>query len=122
MAVSMLEKKLEGLDYIPCQHLSTRVQRSIYVQVKKASEWGTIGIIERSIQADDGMLVLRLTNLRNSYFDLFLSDKACERYKDRAKIGTVLGITKPTVLSVSLVATQGRRAKTSLLKHFFPSC
>jgi hypothetical protein len=73
--------------------------------VKKASEWATSGIVERSIQADDGMLVLRLTNLRNSYFDLFLSDKACERYKDVVKAGTVMGITKPTVLSVSIAVT-----------------
>lgn len=119
MATSLLEKKLQGLDYIPCQHLSTRVQRSIYVVVKKAIEWATIGIVERSIQADDGMLVLRLTNLRNSYFDLFLSDKACERYKDVVKVGTVMGITKPTVLSVSLAVIYGRIARISLLTFVF---
>lgn len=102
MGLTMIDKKMEGLDYIPCQELPTRVQRSIYVVAKKANEWATIGIVERSILADDGMLVLRLTNLRNNYFDLFLSDKACDRYKDMAKIGTVIGITKPTVLSVSI--------------------
>ncbi|KAI8343617.1 hypothetical protein BC941DRAFT_98095 [Chlamydoabsidia padenii] len=99
MAAALLVKKLDGIDYIPCQQLSSRVQHSIYVKVKKPNDWATIGIVERSIQTDDGLLVLRLTNLRNSYFDLFLSDKAHDRYKDLVKIGSVIGITKPVVLS-----------------------
>ncbi|ORZ21365.1 hypothetical protein BCR42DRAFT_192225 [Absidia repens] len=99
MKQAELEKKMDSLDYIPCHNLASRVQRSIYVAVKKANDWATIGIVERSIKADDDMLVLRLTNLRNSYFDLFLLDKSFDRYKDMVKIGTVVGITKPTVLS-----------------------
>ncbi|CAO3588074.1 unnamed protein product [Absidia cylindrospora] len=99
MKLAELEKKMDSLDYIPCHNLSSRVQRSIYVTVKKANNWATIGIVERSIKTDDDMLVLRMTNLRNSYFNLFLLDKSFDRYKDMVKVGTVLGITKPTVLS-----------------------
>ncbi|KAI8097614.1 uncharacterized protein BX664DRAFT_326806 [Halteromyces radiatus] len=99
MKTTDLDNKLATLDYIACNHLSSRIKPSIYVEIKKPKDWATIGIVERSIKTDNAMLVLRLTDLRNCYIDLFLLGKANERYKDLVKVGTVLGVTKPTVLS-----------------------
>ncbi|KAI9309444.1 hypothetical protein BJ944DRAFT_571 [Cunninghamella echinulata] len=110
-----LAKYFEKDTFIPCHQLSNHVAKyqSIRVGVRPSNNWATIGIIDRSIDTPNKVLVLRMTNMRSNHYYIFLVGKAYEHCKEKkVKVGTILGITNPTLLRPTTVgATVGLSAK-----------
>lgn len=87
------------MQYIPLKQVESHTQsfNSIRVGVKPTSHWSTIGIIDKCYPHSE-FCVTRITDMRGTYRNLYITGKAYSKFENAIGMGSVIVIKRPFLL------------------------
>ncbi|KAI8968157.1 hypothetical protein BDF20DRAFT_163929 [Mycotypha africana] len=100
VSATAITKFLENVEFYALQDVQSHTKEfsTIHVGAKPSSAWSTIGIVDKCYEHKDLLLSVRLTDMRNSYTQLYITGKAYTMFREDIKHGTIIAVKRISLL------------------------